>query len=72
MKMFSPLHALYLAAECCGLKALLTEAEAKNTRLEASWREASAQHSRDAAKIADLITRNRELTSALHRTACAG
>lgn len=71
-RVFSPVRALWLAAECIGLKALLIEAQTKITSLEESLRTAQAQQGRDAAKIADLIRRNRELTSALHRTACAG
>lgn len=72
MNALSPLHALWLAAQCCGLKALLIEAQTKITGLEEAQREAHAQHSRDAERIAALIARNRELTTAVHRTACAG
>ena len=70
--MLSPLHTLYLAAQCCGLKALLIEAQTTITGLEESQRAAQAQHSRDAERIAALIARNQQLTKALQRTACAG
>jgi len=71
-RVFSPWRALWLATECCKLKALLIKQQTKITELEESQRTAQAQQGRDAAKIAELIKRNRELTSALHRTACAG
>lgn len=71
-RVFPPVRALWLAAECCGLKALLIAAQTKITGLEESLRTAQAQQGRDAAKIAELIARNQQLTSALHRTACAG
>jgi len=71
-RVFSPLRALWLAAECCELKAMLMRHQTQITGLEEHRRESEAQHSRDAAKIADLIRRNQELTTALHRTACAG
>ncbi len=72
MTTFSPLHTLYLAAQCCGLKALLIEQQTKVTGLEERQREADAQHGRDAARIAELLRRNQELTRAVQRTACAG
>lgn len=71
-RVFSPIRALWLAAECCALKALLVDQQTKITGLEERQREAATQHSRNAAKIAALIARNRELTTALYRTACAG
>ena len=72
MKMFSPLHTLWLAAECAGLKALLIEQQTHITALEEQQRAAQKQHSRDAERIAQLICRNQQLTRALQRTACAG
>ncbi len=71
-RVFAPQRALWLAAECCELKALLIKQQTKVTGLEEDLREARAQSGRDAAKIADLLRRNQQLTSALHRTACAG
>lgn len=71
-RVFAPHRALWLAAECLGLKAMLIAAQTRITALEEWQRAAEAQHSRDAEKIADLHRRNGELTRALHRTACAG
>ncbi len=68
----SPLRLLWLAAECVGLKALLIERQTHITALEEQARAAQAQHSRDADRIAALIRRNQELTTAMHRAACAG
>ena len=72
MNALSPLYTLWLAAQCCGLKALLVEAQTKITGLEEAQREAHAQHSRDADRIATLIARNQQLSKAIQRTACAG
>lgn len=72
LRVFSPVRALWLAAECCGLKALLIQQQTKITELEERLREARAQQGRDAAKIAELVTRSQQLTRSLHRTACAG
>ena len=71
-RVFSPVRALWLATECCKLKLLLITQQTQITELEERLREAHAQQGRDAAKIAALIASKRELTSALHRTACAG
>jgi len=69
---FSIAHTLWLATECCKLKLLLITQQTQITEFEERLREAHAQQGWDAAKIAALIASKRELTSALHRTACAG
>ncbi|WP_395737447.1 hypothetical protein [Prosthecobacter sp.] len=69
---FTPLHTLWLAGEGVGLKAQLIALQTKITALEEQARAAQAQHSRDAEKIAALVLRNQQLTTAIHRTACAG
>lgn len=56
---------LLLAAKCCALKVEIVGQAARITALEERGR-------RDAAKIADLLRRNQDLTKAVHRTACAG
>ena len=61
----SPLRLLFLAAQCCDLKATVVEQATRITALEEQGR-------RDADRIASLIRRNQELTAAVHRTACAG
>ena len=61
----SPLRLLFLAAQCCDLKATVVEQATRITALEEQGR-------RDADRIARLIRRNQELTAALHRTAYAG
>jgi hypothetical protein len=69
---FSPLHTLWLAAQCCGLKALLIEAHTRINALEEYRRLSDAQHGRDAERIAALLRRNHQLTASLHREACRG
>ena len=60
-----PLRTLFLAAQCCDLKATVVEQQIKISALEEQGR-------RDAERIAALLRRNQELTAAVHRTACAG
>ncbi len=61
----SPLRLLFLAAQCCDLKATVVEQVTRITALQEQGR-------RDAERIASLIRRNQELTTAVHRNACAG
>jgi hypothetical protein len=71
-KPFTPLHTIWLVAQCAGLKRLLVEAQTKITGLEEQQRALLTRHSADAQRIADLIRRNQQLTSAVHRAACVG
>lgn len=59
------LRILFLAAKCCELTATVVAQQIKLT--------AHVERARsDAAKIADILRRNQQLTAAVHRTACAG
>lgn len=68
----TPLHTLWLAAECVGLKAQNAALEAAVADLYEQLDAARAQHGTDAAKIASLLRQKQGLTRAVHRTACAG
>lgn len=68
----TPLHALWLAAECVGLKAQNAALQAAVADLYEQLDAARAQHVTDAAKIASLLCQKQDLTRAVHRTACAG
>lgn len=68
----TPLHALWLAAECVGLKAQNVALQARVCQLEMELVTARAQHGTDAAKIASLLRDKQALTRAVQRTACAG
>ena len=59
------LRVLFLAAKCCELTATVIHQQTKITDLKEQGR-------RDANKIAALLRRNQQLTTAVHRTACAG
>jgi len=66
------MYSLHLAAQCLTLKAQLVGAQTIITAREECIRSQDMQSSRDQQRIANLIRRNQQLTSALHRTACAG
>lgn len=68
----TPLHALWLAAQCIGLKAQNVALRAAIMDLHRQLDAARAQHGADAAKIAHLLRQKQDLTRAVHRTACAG
>lgn len=61
----SSLRVLFLAAKCCELTATVVHQQERITALEEQGR-------RDANKIAALLRRNQQLTTAVHRAACAG
>jgi hypothetical protein len=69
---FTALHTLYLAAQCAGLKSQVVQQQTRLAQHEEALRSHERQHSADAQRIADLLQRNQALTTALHRTACAG
>jgi hypothetical protein len=60
-----PLPTLFLAAQCCELKATVIAQQTEITALQERTR-------RDAEKIAALISRTQQLTRSLHREACRG
>jgi len=62
----------WLAAQCTALKELLIQAQTTITLREEANRAYERQRGADQERIAALLRRNQQLTTAMHRAACAG